>query len=749
MTTTTSYRINDNLFLVRHRFDVTAAANNEILLPVHHILCIDCSGSMWEDLPKVRQQLKDKLPKLLRENDTVSIIWFSGKGQCSALLTHERVAGLADLSRINEMIDRWLKPVGMTGFVDPINMVHNLVADSGLHSLFFMTDGCENQEGRTKVFGALGALANSGFLSSATFVEYGYYADRKLLADMAARVGGTLIFAESFDQYAPALEKSLTRMPSTGGKTWRDLEGKAIARAAFALNDGALLSFFQEESHFSIEIDADLSEAWSLQTSAHGQYDLRRALIEGIDFSLIAAAYAAVSVFATLEKPEIVLAILQALGDKALVEQFGGCYGKQQYTIFQEAAKRAAFDPKERWKKGVDYNCIPKDDAFCVMDLLRILSEDEGNRALLDHPGFRYNRIGRARKLADPNAPAFFVRSDGLLDQGYPVDTLVFNEDRANVSIRIEREGVVDISNQIPPNLRNRLPGQIPSRQYRTYTVVKDGMLNIESLPVLMTEDTWDRLFRAGFTGLTSIEQPNGKHLTTLPLTGMPIINRKLVGEAVTSQAFFETHIQLVEARAAQAVYNGYLKKYAPAAKQDQSFETVYGEEAVKWLKSIGLTPAGYRPPEKSEKGSDEYLSKVLKVSIKGLSDLPSFTEAFDQWQKNQLPKNAPDHRKKLTAGAELMAPHIKRVEDFLAGDFYAGAADKAGVLTAFLKGEAADSTARVRRLLRRAAEHTFRVIVGQAWFADYREGDWMTIEWHGGKKYQCKVERKEVPVKL
>ena len=41
----------------------------------------DCSGSMWNDLPLIREQIKLKLPMLLAEDDTITLIWFSGAGR--------------------------------------------------------------------------------------------------------------------------------------------------------------------------------------------------------------------------------------------------------------------------------------------------------------------------------------------------------------------------------------------------------------------------------------------------------------------------------------------------------------------------------------------------------------------------------------------------------------------------------------------------------------------------------------------
>ena len=66
----------------------------------------------------------------------------------------------------------------------------------------------------------------------------------------------------------------------------------------------------------------------------------------------ISAAYAAVSLFSIRAKPDIVLPLLSSLGDKAFVESFGSCFGKQRYSAFMDAAKEATFTPTKRCAKG-------------------------------------------------------------------------------------------------------------------------------------------------------------------------------------------------------------------------------------------------------------------------------------------------------------------------------------------------------------------------------------------------------------
>ena len=56
-----SYKVNSNLFLVQHPVSLTKIES--VSVPINHIVVIDCSGSMSNDLPKIREQLKNKLPK--------------------------------------------------------------------------------------------------------------------------------------------------------------------------------------------------------------------------------------------------------------------------------------------------------------------------------------------------------------------------------------------------------------------------------------------------------------------------------------------------------------------------------------------------------------------------------------------------------------------------------------------------------------------------------------------------------------
>jgi hypothetical protein len=68
----TSTPISSSLFLIKA--PSTVGAKPAAPSAVNHILVIDCSGSMYGAINQIAQQIKNKLPSLIGENDTLSIV---------------------------------------------------------------------------------------------------------------------------------------------------------------------------------------------------------------------------------------------------------------------------------------------------------------------------------------------------------------------------------------------------------------------------------------------------------------------------------------------------------------------------------------------------------------------------------------------------------------------------------------------------------------------------------------------------
>ncbi len=776
---THSNKVADNLHLVCqvHSKDAPKVAAE---VPTDHLIVIDCSGSMTRDLPSIRGQLKKKLPKQLRsEKDTISLIGFSGRGQCFVILEAEPVATLKDLGDVERAIDRWLNPVGLTGFKEPFEKAAEVIekvkkkTPGRAASLFFMSDGCDNQWQRSEIMKAVEGVA--GKFSSVTVVEYGYYADRPLLTAIAEKTGGSLIFAEDFDRYEPSFEAALHKRASAAPRSEVAISGDPIGGFAFTMKDGDLITFAVEGG--KVQIPADTTELFYLSPTAVGKKDRDIIAIskdsvdphkDSSDLKMLGPAYAAVSLFAVRMKPDVVFPLLKSLGDVRLIEQFSSCFGKQKYSEFMETSKIASFGTG-RFEKGWDPNKVPRDDAFTVLDVLNLLAKDDQNRVLMEHPDFKYSRIGRARldataNLTDAEAEevqklstqlsgekdpkkikAISDRISAITEgkgetlkfvedpapEGYPISKLTFNKDRPNVSILIQKPGTVDISARLPKELAG-LPAKFPTHIIRNYSIIKDGLVHVDMLPVKITEETFNALAKEGV-----VSGPFNA-VTVLNLRSLPVINRRMV-KSTSAKTFFTTFFELTKAQAQQKVYNDFVKELLPP-KTAAGIVAKYGDKAAEWLKEQGFTDRGFAPTKtETAEATDVYKKKELKVSLKGYSKLPSIKELRDQIAKSKV--NAP---------GKLMQTTLKEVDDFLASDIYKKAADRDKVLEAWLEGQAKQATKTTRELLYGVAQTTFSIIVGQVWFSEFSSLDEnsMTIEMDG-LKVDCTAEMLEKDEKI
>ena len=764
---TISYKIAEQLYLVCQPV-ATKAAPKATPPSCNHILVIDVSGSMCGELPKIREQLKRKVPKLLKENDSLSIIWFSSRGEHGVLLEGEPVATLKDLKDVEAAIDRWLRPVCLTGFKEPLEDVAALTKRLGqkypgnVNSLFFMSDGCDNQWSRAEILKAV-EEASKG-LASAAFVEYGYYADRPLLAKMAEVAGGTLVFAEHFEKYAPELESALTRGISGAPRIEVTPASDLVVETfCFTIADGCLSTYGVEDG--KVRVPEDTDAIFYLSPKLVG--DTGGTLDPQSKGPAVAAFYAAVSLFSVRMRPNIVLPLLKVLGDVAFIEQFGSCFGKQRYSAFMDAAKEAALNPDKRLVKGYDPSKVPADDAFTVFDLLRILAADKDTRLLLDHSAFRYNRIGRARvdantvltaeeqeevtqlteamakerdvaKLKDlqvklaaiTDKPAALKFEAAPSPDGYGISNLTYNEEKPNISVLVRKTGTVDLTARLPDNLKGTIPTPFSTFVFRNYAIVKDGLVNVAVLPVKISDAVRKQLPSEIVSDVDGV--------TLIKLGDLPTVNRQMVKDA-SAKALFELEYALTKARAEQKVYNTYRKDLL-GGKKSEGFVEQYGQEAADWLKEQGFTDySGFGPKQVQADASDFYMAKEMAVSLKGYSTLPSLKDVKEKQAKG-----------KLNATGALMAPTVDLVEGFLKSDAYLKAKDQPAVLAAWLDGQAEGTITETRRFIREKAQQLFTIIVGQTWFSEFSSIDDNTLEVTiDGTKIAGKVEMKEVKVLL
>lgn len=588
--------------------------------PTNHVFVVDVSGSMSRELPHIRTQLKNKLSTLMNPGDTISIIWFSGNNQAGILKEEVEVKSLKTLTDLHEAVDRWLKPVCLTAFLKPLQLTKEVVQrikqnrPNSAFSLIFLTDGYNNDCPWPKVVETLKEIEPD--FSSSVFVEYGYYADSKRLTEMASIMGGEKISCDGFDEFEPVFDKKISTGLTGGKKVVVDVKADIFDFAFSVTPTGGVVLYNIDNG--KIVVSEDVETVYYFSTAAHGTFDS----VE--DTALYAAVYV-LSDKLLNDKAELMFNVLK---DPYHYRLLANSFGKQKLNAFKASVAECVSDVSKRYPEGFA-NITPVDDnAYCVMDLINDLGEMD-NKFFPGHPEFNYNRIGRKRVTAVNEAgepeqiDAKFVQTDP--NPGYPLTSLVWNENRANLSVLCKIEGTVEL----PENQYGIK--SVPSFKYRAYTLIKDGILNITKLPVNYTKELYDLLLSRGINAEIQEEY------IILDLGSIPLVNRAMVNNCSANE-LARQEWELIKLQGRKKVYDYYRKNLFP--KQSKSYAETYGQEAADWLKQNGITDySGFSPKTTAAESTDFYMSVNLFTKVKGLSSLPKVEDVIANMAKGPITK--------------------------------------------------------------------------------------------------------------
>jgi hypothetical protein len=783
----TSIAIDKNHYLISLGLPTDYTSRPLESVSVNHIFAIDCSGSMYGELGKIRQQIKNKLSMLVKENDTVSIIWFSGRGQCGVIVEGLQIKTNEGLLQLQKAVDRYLQTVGLTGFVEPLQtaqqVVDRVTKDKQItsHSLLFLTDGHDNCSNVDQIINAVKPLGKS--LSSAVFVEYGYYCNRNLLTKMAENCGGKLIFSEDFADFEPNFEEFVTKQQSGAKKKKVVLPSKAKYDVAFTNDDQNGVMTYAVDADNSILIEADVDAVYYHAeepvilipfTSPHLFGGTIITSVESLQHTTVSlpSLYASLYVLSQRMKSNEVYSTLNFLGDVDFVDAFSNAFGKQNLYAFQRKALAVAQGEEMPYSKGQLANYVPAADAYCLLNLFDDLMAEEGNLFLSNHPEFEYKSIG-AKKVAAVSKDEVNAEIElNLLLEEYSNLTTADKDEKSNLLVRIgdaavalQKAGVAEpakfeqepslgtamtdfVWNESRPNLSIRvrqtgkviLPAneygltEVPSFRYRNYTLIKDGIVNVKKLPVQLSPQTFAKIR----TNAPQILNIKDEQVSVLDLTKLPIVNRQMVLD-VSAKQLAELQFNLTSAKAAQSVFNYFQKEHFP--KVSEAFAKEYSEEAAAWLKEQGVTDYnGFAPRTTEEKIGESYMSTELNVELEGMKSMPAAKGTWDKYQAG----------KALTNREEIMREGLREYSDFINSAFYTGASDsaKTGMLKSWLLDKQKQVVAKVREYQNEIAQIKFAIILGQVWFREFKSLDENRIEIEvNGKPISCTIllENKEV----
>jgi hypothetical protein len=368
------------------------------------------------------------------------------------------------------------------------------------------------------------------------------------------------------------------------------------------------------------------------------------------------------------------------LGDVALVAAYSNAFTKQELSDFEILVQNAVLNEDQRFLKGRDLNAVPSKNAPTVLDLLGQLIQFEDAELVMNKPYWDYKSIGRASTTE--NELPRFVKSPL---SSVALNNLVFSSERPNVSVQVQQKGVVEL----PENDFGLT--KVPSHVTRNFTIVKDGILNVENLPVLVRDEDFEKVKSFPHE---IIEQAKGMTFVVMKLRGVPLINRAMV-ESVKLGTFASAIADTEALKAKIKVLGHLIEETGGATNKIAGLVDAHGVEAAKWLSSIGVRDYGFSPVgTTSAEATDEYESVQVQAKIKGVSSLPSIAAVLKKVGEN----------KNLNLADKLIADSLSMYKDVPNEQLV----------------KAKEALVKVKRSLEReTAEDVYSLVLGRKWFGE------------------------------
>lgn len=604
--------------------------------PCHHVYVVDCSYSMYESLPKMKEHLKNVLSLATNEQDIFSLIYFSSRNKCGTVCSQVPMRELGTVETVKSAIDRWLTPMGSTSFTEPFAEAIKVVgAQSGDFATNFvmLTDGYDNNNPRNSILDSVKPVGSA--FDSCSFIEFGWYCDRDLIEEMALTVGGLHLFAESFTDYRKVVEKTFSSDVSSQ-KIKVQVNKKATHAVYVNAGEIFVIDLADKEGNV-IFVPDTVDKVHSVVASDVFSKQL------SVEHLLLIGYYGLKT-----NNNKLTWRCLEKVGDINLIDMYSNAFTRQEISAFTESLKEAVLDESKRFVLGRDENYAPKEDELTVVQLIEFICQKlSGVRIETDSKLFNYSKIGRGRKHVD-ELP-MFVATPGQTPE---INGIVTNASRPNVSIRVVRQGSI----KLPENDYDL--DFIPSQEFKSYTVVRDGLINIKSMPLIMSESNYNLLEakiaeKSSKKGVVNVISRDGNTVFLMVnFDKLPVVNRDMAKEVK-----FEHFKNLVAcSHHARGLVKGFKSSMPKPDNKVASatMKTTYGEEAANWLASIGYTDRGLNKKTESVEATDFYNAVELSVKVKGLSGLPSL---------NAVQKKL-DAKKALTVSEQLVYAGVRLYEE-------------------------------------------------------------------------------------
>lgn len=693
------FKVSDNLTLVKCYSSQKEEVKEE-RIPTNWVICTDFSGSMYYELSKMADYLSKKIATNIPNGDKVTLSYFSGRNQYGSIIEGFDINDSLDKEYLTKKIKGSFKTIGLTGFEDPLRDSKSHVVDGYANSLLFLTDGYDNQSTKEGILKEVGELTKE--LDNFTIIEFGDYCNHSLLEEMvdvaSENVKASLVYSKNLGTYENLMDSYFAD------------EILTTAKIEYQVPSGVEYICYDQYSAKVVDGVVRLPE------SVKSFNFLLEKNSKSVENAPKDALLSLVYLYTSKMQPKTVYKLLSALGDVKLWEMYSNAIGVQKINAFKAEVLKYTQGAK-LGEKGFSNDLVVDENAYCVLNLLKDLASDENNKFFVLDDRFQYKSIGskkvqRSSIITEEEKESVFTVKDlhelakrkyelkFVYDEekGHTFRDLVFNETegRANISIRTHFTGVVNVegANLTNPNLK-----EVRTFRYRNYTIVKDGIVNVDRFVVSIADE--ELLTKLKDEKIVHLDSKTNEKII-LEISSLPIINLSMV-KGASFERLAKAGWEMNKLKAQLKVVNSIRSEMFPK-KADYLLKT-YSDEVVAELKEIGIDHNGFAPKTVLVSGEDEDTFPILKLDYRvgsrgGLFNPPSLNAVIKKIGKN------------MNIAESLMAEEYTLVNNFL------NSAEDDKKEEFIIKRQ--ETLLRKKRILEYGcANIKFSVLVSQTWFND------------------------------
>lgn len=574
----------------------------------HHILLIDVSLSMKNDINELNRRIKMTLEALKTGgNNYVSIILYSGHDEAYRIVNAVKCDTTAyKMARVFEILDAELYTRSMTVISEPLEIALDIIKVLGgvcnKHHIVLFTDGClvpykwSIKEEEVRIIAIAKLCHDKGIFFNA--IGFGNYYDRNFLKQLIEVVGtGNLNHINDIKDYS----KLMVTLA-------KNINTQAVIDCTILNEDYFILNTVQRK-YTSEKIQSFTHEEEVLVATFDGPLKINDKIIRSPSTKILDEAIREDFLYGLslyhiinedIESSEVTLAETGDLGAYLLLRN---CYSFAEKGTAIKTLSELLHDPCKRFQKGRVNISIPtlEEEPLCLLEILQEILQDKDSKLLWDY-SYPYKRIG-IQVQPDEDHYHFIRPTIGYGE----VTSVSIGSKKLNIGVKVKISGeVIDETTKL----------KMDAHIFREYNLVVNGNVNTAFIWCKLSKSLKKKFRKAKI--IKSTINLWGEEIITLDLRSVKSTNKRLL-KSMTLQDI-ATYLYRIEVlKCEQHAVNQLLtelNKTLPITPKDKDYFN------KKILDKYHIDSTGcYTPPttnqlESSKLSYEVYPAKILTWHI-------------------------------------------------------------------------------------------------------------------------------------